>query len=654
MSKIREDESQKAEKAMQKRQERGFGPLEISDDLRLCFTCNIAIGKEMEMELKSSSIKLNVLIQSSSSSCFLCNHTDGLARLELCARVDVFVKKDIYIPYFVKTCPSHLDDKGNIENSYLNSLRYINRSYILKGEELSVFLQGLRSNTLNNCSKNFADENSFTEEEFKVISPITKTQFQDILTFCDPLRGSYLTHINKKDVLTFLCKMRQGLSDEFLALIFNYTSRQSASLAVGNVRKSLMLRFVPKNIGFGAIKRTDFIDQHVPSYANILYNSSPEIRKAITYVDGTYTMISKSTNFEVLRQTYCVHKGRHLIKPILIVAADGYILDIQGPYFSDSRNNDARILKYEYEKDTSEMSQWYQPGDIFIVDRGYRDAIPFFEGKDFTYKMPALLSSGKKQLTTEEANNSRLVTKTRFVVEARNGHIKSKFKFLRDTVPITHAPNIGDFYRIADAIINRYHLSIKMRDLTADIAQQMLERARKENHLQLRVEQDNLRRQNANWSRVNEDALPDFPRLTLAYLNDFTVGTYQLSLAPSYIQDKLKREATEELQFDQFLQEPGLLRFRIYSRFRNATKHQLWINFVGNELTEPIRGYYCTCKVGARTLGACAHVVSVLWYLGFARFENVKYPWTTLLTVILDAGERNISAIENEIEPLNY
>ena len=32
-----------------------------------------------------------------------------------------------------------------------------------------------------------------------------------------------------------------------------------------------------------------------------------------------------------------------------------------------------------------------------------------------------------------------------------------------------------------------------------------------------------------------------------------------------------------------------------------------------------ILGYYCTSQNGARTLGTCAHVASILWYLGYAR-----------------------------------
>jgi len=118
-----------------------------------------------------------------------------------------------------------------------------------------------------------------------------------------------------------------------------------------------------------------------------------------------------------------MHKDRHLIKPALVVAPDGYILDIHGPYFSDSRNNDASMLQNEM--DAAGLREWFNNGDIFIVDRGYSDALPFLENLGINYKMLALLQQGQRQLNTDEANDSRLITKTRWIIEARNGHIKS-------------------------------------------------------------------------------------------------------------------------------------------------------------------------------------------------------------------------------------
>lgn len=282
-----------------------------------------------------------------------------------------------------------------------------------------------------NNSTRFTDENDFTDEDFYTFFSVTKPQFEDLRTFCDlvPNQGGY-RYISKKDLMLFLCKLRQGLSDEFLSVMFGYTNRQSASLAVATVRNSLMQRFVPANLGLDAITREQYIERHVLEFPNILYNSEPDVPRVIAVVDGTYSYIPKSTNFRALQQSFCRHKGRHLVKPALIVAPDGYILEIQGPYFSDSRNNDAAMLQHEFETDMERMNRWFQEGDILVVDRGYRDAIQLLDQLGITWKMSALLERNQRQLSTEQTNESRLVIKTRWVVEARNGHIKSIFKFL--------------------------------------------------------------------------------------------------------------------------------------------------------------------------------------------------------------------------------
>lgn len=69
---------------------------------------------------------------------------------------------------------------------------------------------------------------------------------------------------------------------------------------------------------------------HVTPFANELYNPQLYIPKVIAYIDGIYSYIHKSSNFRVLRQIYSMQKGRHLIKPSLIVAPNGYILTYSG------------------------------------------------------------------------------------------------------------------------------------------------------------------------------------------------------------------------------------------------------------------------------------------------------------------------------------
>lgn len=330
--------------------------------------------------------------------------------------------------------------------------RCINRQCVIQGPYLQIFLQELREVSLD--KRRFSDANDLSDEEVHTLTSLSKDQFNELYTYCDRVPPENRI-VSRKDLLTFLCKLRQGLSDEFLTVLFQYNNRQATSLAVAKVRNSLMLRFVPENIGLNAMTRQQYIRQHVTEFANILYNPQPNNPVAITYVDGTYTYCHKSSNFQALRQSFCRHKGRHLVKPALMVAPDGYILDIHGPYFSDGQNNDAAMLRNEFDND-EDINDWFQRGDIIIVDRGYRDVIPLLEESGLICRMPPLLEAGEHQLSTEDANESRIITKTRWIVEARNGHLKSKFKLLNNVQQIHVIPNIGDFYRISGAIINRY------------------------------------------------------------------------------------------------------------------------------------------------------------------------------------------------------
>lgn len=118
------------------------------------------------------------------------------------------------------------------------------------------------------------------------------------------------------------------------------------------------------------------------------YNPEPDIPKAMVYIDGTYTNINKSSNFHILRQFYCRYKSCHLVKPVLIVVLDGYILIIQG---SDSRRHDAQILNNVFTQNIQDTMGWFQNGDIFVVDRGYRGSILVLEELGIQYKLLSFL-----------------------------------------------------------------------------------------------------------------------------------------------------------------------------------------------------------------------------------------------------------------------
>lgn len=96
-----------------------------------------------------------------------------------------------------------------------------------------------------------------------------------------------------------------------------------------------------------------------------------------------------------------------------------------------------------------------------------------------------------------------------------------------------------------------------MQGATVEMAQEMLAKLRDVNIVQARVEAENLQRRCGHWIQLQANDLPNFPHLPVEYLRNITFGTYQIKLAPSYIQQKLQRDKTGILELDVHFNEPG-------------------------------------------------------------------------------------------------
>lgn len=82
------------------------------------------------------------------------------------------------------------------------------------------------------------------------------------------------------------------------------------------------------------------------------------------------------------------------------------------------------------------------------------------------------------QLTTEKANTSRLVTACRFVIEVRNGHMKTIWKLFNKTWITYDLPYLMTDYKIGAALINKFFKKIESNKEDAIyIAEQMKKQA---------------------------------------------------------------------------------------------------------------------------------------------------------------------------------
>ena len=184
--------------------------------------------------------------------------------------------------------------------------------------------------------------------------------------------------------------------------------------AIVSTRTAMMRDFVPNNLGFKHITREEVIQNHTRQLAKDLLTNDITSDPAILVLDGTYIYIQKSSNFSFSRRSYSMHKHRPLVKPMIVVTTSGYIVSVLGPYLADSKNNDASILKHMIHHNAEELRNWLQEDDVFVVDRGFRDAQDVLEDIGIRMEMPAFMKRGTKQMPTLDSNLSRIVTKVMF------------------------------------------------------------------------------------------------------------------------------------------------------------------------------------------------------------------------------------------------
>ena len=359
-----------------------------------------------------SNIKLNIqAVTKSHAYCFLCKKSGpGLVVVPQHVRTEIFIHHNIVITGQSRCCPCHLDhDMRHFIPEAFSNFKSIDHTFFNR-TAIKEFLDKVRQLAITSTMKRMSFENLeiYSDTDMNNLTGLTREQFQDLHCILkDQLRG---TPVRTTATTTgiFLLKLKSGLSNSLLSTLFGI-SKSSIRRAVQTVRKLMMKHFVPQNLGFQHISRKDIIDNHTRTLAQSLLADSKD--QAILVLDGTYIYINKSSNFQFQRRSYSIHKGRSLVKPMVIVSTTGYFVSVLGPYFSDTKNNDASILNQILHQNVEQIKNWIKPNDIFVVDRGFRDSLTLLADLGIQAEMPAFIKKGEKQLSTGDANTSRLVTK---------------------------------------------------------------------------------------------------------------------------------------------------------------------------------------------------------------------------------------------------
>jgi len=406
---------------------------------------------------------------------------------------------------------------------------------------------------------------------------------------------------------------------------------------IHTVLNVLEKEFMPKYLGYDHLSKEEFINKHSSKFSTKLLEVTSD-SSATVILDGTYLYIQKSSNYEIQKQTYSLHKFRNLVKPMMIISTTGYILAVEGLYFADGGNNYSNILKAMLIEKGFDSFFW--EGDNILLDRGFRDCIADIEDREYNVYMPSLLNTTSKQFTTADGNNSPKVTMIRWLVEAVNGRIKNKFKFFEATIPITYLLILGTLLKIACSLSNAFFPPLFTEsELHMDIAQLTLDKLNQENRLQAQIVSLGLENKRIIWKKATNEDLQDFPVLGSADMKMLTLGVYQTSLAAGYTSLHLNDSSSYEIFLHK--ENPTLLRAKIESRYTQGKAHQLWISYEAHGTDfKSVTGHYCTCKAGSRVVGCCSHIASVIWYFGCARHSNnLTLPSKSLAMAIKDARE---------------
>lgn len=528
------------------------------------------------------------------------------------AKTQAFIDQNVLIASNSRSCKDHLIGKYFKQHA-LNELKAISSTTQFNRKDLTDLLERTRNMIKSAGKLNFDTHISLSDDDYVNLTGLTMEQFDSVCSVITKIRASEVRS-PRTCLAILLVKLRTGLSNSILGTLFSLTKHQ-IQRSIHTARIAMMDQFVSSYLGFRHISHAAFVANHTTPIAKQLFGGNEE-NVAVLVLDGTYVYIQKSSHHRFQKMTYNMHKSRCLVKPMMVVGSDGYILSVLGPYYSDSANNDASITKHAIKTNADEIKDWLQTKDVLIVDRGFRDVLEFLRNLGFQCEMPCFLEKGQKQHSTEEANSSRLVTKVCWVVESANGRLK-QWKFLDRVVSNHYVPYIGDFVRIVCSLINCFRVPLISDFAYDELGLVMLEKSKEKNHVQQYVDENNLIKRKVIYKEVNgSNSVDDFPRMTLQSLRDLTLGVYQLKQASMYTEEHLSTEGEYALFVCK--DRLDLLRVKLSSRHSSSKTYNVWVEYTDDNVT----GWYCTCKLGTRIVGCCAHVASVIWYLSYSRWNE--------------------------------
>lgn len=568
-------------------------------------TFNSTLDDEMEeQELKVLHVPFEVS-GSGSSHCICCYHRGNRRKIiGKDARLDIFMRGRIWIKNNARACLEHWDGDVLTEEA-LHAIGIRGEEIDLDRDEFRNFIDSLVGQSKETLFDKFKDVKKLrvSDSECKTYTGFNKRQFETIVSDLPSMRDSKNRSASQA-VAIYLNRLRSGHTLSVVADTF----QQEWPLVRNwceDVESAFTRDLIPKRLGAAVKDRSFLIEQRTSPLARELLNLGDKSLAIIC--DGTYIYFQKSSYNAFQRQSYSVHKSKPLCKPFIACTTDGYIIDVWGSFTAAS--SDGKILPHIY-NDDKDFKKLLRNGDKLILDRGFRDCVEMMKKLGFDVLIPTCKSG---QLSWSEANKSRLCTKVRWVIESVNGILKNQFKLLNRVVPNSSVGKIDIEIKIAAALHNMFgkKLSSDHNDYQ-QIVKQMHDRMDTPNVLGDFVKEHNWNKTRSIFKPIQEeDGDIQFPQLDDNQLKMITLGTYQLKQATGYLVEHFSTPSTRDFMYcTEDWNDKQIIKAKLQSRHSSAKSYFIYVCYT----PQSIDSWYCSCNMGAGTVGCCSHIAALIVY----------------------------------------
>ena len=288
-------------------------------------------------EVPGSSVTLPCYrLASSHKYCGICRVTFGGNGSSCCltlgddARMRSIVHSHVFVPIRTRCCSTHIDQNGDLtEESFDLVIRNRQKMCAVTCHELMELFclvathlrmtQKLIEKIQDNPPFDFDHSHRLSSGDYFILTGLGRLQFDDL---CSHIPSSALHHSETRSpraaVACLMMKLRLGLSNEVLSVMFSFRNRRVVGHVIQSALSALTQHFVPFNLGFHHVTRRQVITEYTRPLAKLILASDSK-DAVILVLDATYVYVQKSSNYPLQRKLYCMHKGRPLVKMMMMI-----------------------------------------------------------------------------------------------------------------------------------------------------------------------------------------------------------------------------------------------------------------------------------------------------------------------------------------------